>query len=287
MTKKEAYKINNREGLDLAIIEITPEDIGIKGVIQFHSGTVIKKEFYLKYGTFLATQGYIVFLFDYYGVGESKPAKLRGSAASISLWGVIDAPAVTDWIKEKHPTLPIDLVAHSMGGQILGLMDNWSVFDKIILIASSSGNWNNFKPSLKRKVQLSTNLFFPICLNLFGYVPGMFGLGQDWPRGVATEWWQNSKANQLMATNLKMWNKQTQFTNINKSIDALFFSDDPMATSLTIPNIALSYPNAIVRTHLYHPKDFGLEEIGHFGIFKSYNQDKLGHLVLDLLSTSQ
>jgi len=287
MIKKINYKIKNRVGTEIALTEITPPDTTPLGVIQFHSGTVIKKEFYLKYGMFLASKGYVVFLFDYYGVGESKPQNLRGSNSSISHWGNTDAPAVTDWIKEKYPTLSIHLVAHSMGGQILGLMDNWAVFDKIVLIASSSGNWNNFKPSLKRKVQTSTNLFFPICLKLFGYVPGVFGLGQDWPEGVAQEWWQNSKNNQRMAESMKGWNDKTEFAKINKRIDAIFFSDDPMATPLTVPYIALSYPLADVTTSLISPSDYGLDEIGHFGIFKSYNQAILGSLVLDLLNPSQ
>ncbi|MFT4568036.1 MAG: putative alpha/beta hydrolase [Saprospiraceae bacterium] len=162
-------------------------------------------------------------------------------------------------------------------------MDNWSAFDKVILLASSSGNWHNFKPSLRRKVKLSTNLFFPISLSLLGYVPGRFGLGQDWPKGVAKEWWQNSKDNQLMAESMKQWVGKTEYDRINKDIHAIFSSDDPMATPYTLPNIARSYPSANVKNQYISSGEFGLKEIGYFGIFKSYNQETLGSVVIDLL----
>ena len=166
-----------------------------------------------------------------------------------------------------------------MGGQILGLMDNWQAFDKIILLASSSGNWHNFKSSLRAKVTLSTNLFFPVCLRTLGYVPGIFGLGQDWPKGVANEWWDNSKNDFLMAESMKRWHANTEFDKIDRTIHAIFFNDDPMATPRTIPNIAQSYPSANVLTSLIKPKEYNLIEIGHFGIFKSYSHITLGSLI--------
>ena len=284
MTKQIEHIIQNRNIEEISLIEIIPHFDAPKAVIQFHSGTVIKKEFYLKFANFLAVAGYAVILFDYRGVGESRSNNLRGNEASISSWGIVDAPSVTEWIENKYPTLKIHLVAHSMGGQILGLMDNWSIFDKVILLASSSGNWNNFTPSMRRKVRLSTSLFFPICLRLFGYVPGRFGLGQDWPKGVAQEWWLNSKNDHLMVESMNQEHTTTEYTKINKDIHALFFSDDPMATPRTNPNIAKTYPAAKVLTQLIKPEDFGLKEIGHFGIFKSYNQTTLGSLVTDLLA---
>lgn len=283
MTHSYPHGILSRIGEKISLLEVIPKNIEIHGIIQFNSGTVIKKEFYLKFANYLANQGYIVLLFDYRGVGASRSKSLKTSSASISSWGIEDAPAVTDWIRNKYPTNKIHLVAHSMGGQILGLMDNWSVFDKIILLASSSGNWNNFKTSLRRKVSLSTNLFFPICLYSFGFVPGRFGLGQDWPKGVANEWWDNSKNNRTMAESMKLTQKTTEYDNIDRTIHAIFFEDDPMATLRTIPNIARSYPSAKIITTLIRPKEYGLKEIGHFGIFKSRNHDALASIVLDRL----
>ncbi len=273
--------ITTSDGVDLSTTILSPS-IAPKGVIQFHAGTVMRKEYYLKFGKYLSEQGYVVVLFDYRGVGASRPANLKGYAASISDWGLYDATAVLNWIKKEYPDLPVHLFAHSMGGQILGLMSNWSLFDKITVVASSSGNWNNFKPSYRRKISLSSNMFFPINLKLFGYVPGRFGLGHDWPRGVAEDWWRNSQQNSLMADYMNRKLENTFYKEVDKRITAIFFADDHMATPLTIPNFQKSFPNSNVTTRLIEPSEYNFESIGHFGLFKKWSQGKLWE---DMLKT--
>ncbi|MFT4568037.1 MAG: putative alpha/beta hydrolase [Saprospiraceae bacterium] len=115
MVNQKEYKIKNRNAQEIALLEIKPQSSKIKAIIQFHSGTVIKKEFYLKYAQFLADVGYVVILFDYRGVGESRSQSLKNSIASISSWRIADAPAVTDWIIKKYPNFRLLLLAHSMG----------------------------------------------------------------------------------------------------------------------------------------------------------------------------
>jgi len=274
-------KILTTDNQALSAIVLTPENTNPKAVIQFHAGTVIRKEFYLKFCTYLAEEGFVVVLFDYRGVGESKPSNLQGFEASISDWGRKDAPGVLDWIKKNYPILPVHLLAHSMGGQILGLMPNWNLFDKIMVLASSSGNWNNFESSYQRKVKWSSNIFFPIMIPIFGYAPGNFGLGQDWPKGVAHEWWKNSRQNSLMAHFMQSKFSDTYYKSIDKKITAWFFPTDIMATAKTIPNFQKSYPNALVTNHIIQPTDYGLDSIGHFGLFKEKTKGKLWEEVRD------
>ncbi len=273
MTIEESSVITSDQ-VHLSTLVITP-DITSKGVIQCHAGTVVRKEYYLKFGKYLAEQGYVVVLFDYRGVGGSRPSSLKGYDASISDWGAKDASAVLSWITSTYPGLPIHLFAHSMGGQIIGLMDNWHLFDKMIVVASSSGNWHNFQPSYRRKIRLSSNIFFPINLKLLGYVSGRFGLGHDWPRGVAEDWWRNSQQDGLMADYMNNKIEKTYYKDVDKEIEAIWFSDDHMATPRTIPNYQKSYPNAKVRTRLISPDEYGFKTIGHFGLFKEWSKGKL------------
>ncbi|MGK0389203.1 MAG: putative alpha/beta hydrolase [Maribacter sp.] len=267
--------ISTADNYQLSAVLLRPDGRKPKAVIQFHAGTVLKKEFYLKFCTYLADAGFAVVLFDYRGVGESRSSSLKGFQASISDWGIYDAPAVLDWIKDRYKGIPVHLLAHSMGGQILGLMHNWVLFDKIIVLASSSGNWNNFIPSYKRKVKWSSNLFFPLFLPLYGYVPGKFGLGDDWPRGVAEEWWQNCRQNSLMADFMQQKISNTFYKEIDKSITAWFFPDDRMATPKTRLNYQKSYPNAKVDVYSIQPESCNLDSIGHFGLFKEKSKDTL------------
>ena len=112
--EKEIF-IACEDGQQLGALVLQHPDQVVKAVIQFHSGTVVKKEYYLKYAKYLCDLGFIVVLFDYRGVGGSRPKSLRGFKASISDWGRKDAPAVLNWIKQTYPGLPIYLFAHSMG----------------------------------------------------------------------------------------------------------------------------------------------------------------------------
>lgn len=285
MLKSTERKIQilTKDGIALSSLILLPEHGHIKGVVQFHAGTVVKKEYYQKFGRYIADQGYAVVLFDYRGVGESKPNSLRGFKASILDWGIHDATAVLDYIQKEFPNLPIHMVAHSMGGQIIGLMHNWQLLDKILVLASSSGNWHNFQPRYRKKVKWSTTFTFPIMLPLLGYVPGYFGLGADWPKGVALDWWSNSRSNGLMAHHLSAQLDKSFYKEIDTRIDAWFFTDDHMATDLTVPNFQKSYPAADVRTKVISPESVGLVRIGHFGIFKEFTKDVLWSDVIQLL----
>ena len=278
--KKEI--IITEDGYNITAIILAPPVHNPKAVIQFHSGTVTKKEFYLKLATYLVAQNFIVVLFDYRGVGESKPKSLKSFDMSIADWGRYDATAVTKWIRAKYPDLSLHLIAHSMGGQIYGLMENWHVFDKVILLTTSSGNFNKFSPSsYKWKIKWPAILLFPLLLRVFGYIPGSVGVGEDWPKGVANDWIKNSRMNGMMPKYLHNKIGQSFYQQINRKITAWYFPDDPMSTPDTVKELALSYPNATLNIKTIHPSDVALERVGHFGLFKKKAEANLWPMLLD------
>ncbi len=284
MAEQKQITIPATDGFGLSALLLKNEGgISPKAVIQFHAGTVIRKEFYLKFCSFFADNCFDVILFDYRGVGESRPDSLVGFSASISDWGIKDAAGVGNWLIAHYPDTPKLLLAHSMGGQIIGLMPNWNIYDRMMVVASSSGNWNNFIPSYRRKVEWSSRLLFPIVLKIMGYAPGRLGLGQDWPKGVALEWYSNCKRNGLMAEYLSGKNNESYYDRIDKEIIAWFLSDDHMATPKTMPNYKKSYPNARVESYMIRPESCGLESIGHFGLFKEKTRDTLWNEILHWL----
>ena len=283
MAHSSAIVITTSDDITLAGIVLSPKSGVANAVIQFHAGTVVKKEFYLKFCASIADQGYEVVLVDFRGVGASRPAQLRGYQASISDWGKKDAPAILDWIKAAYPSLPIYLLAHSMGGQIIGLMSNWHVFEKITVLASSAGNWNKFEPQYRRKVRLASIYLYPIVLRMMGYVPGRLGTGYDWPRGVADEWRSNAMGDSLMSDYMSWKHGNTQYQQVDKQIHAIFFTDDYMATPDTVGDYAKTYPNAKVIVHELSHLQFNLPALKHKLIFKSSAQGPLWDYVLETL----
>ncbi|MFT6335847.1 MAG: putative alpha/beta hydrolase [Saprospiraceae bacterium] len=280
--KKEI--ITTEDGYNITTFVLTPKSSCPKAVIQFHSGTVTKKEFYFKLATYLVEQNYTVILFDYRGVGESKPKSLKNFKMSIADWGRYDADAVTKWIKNEYPNLKIHLIAHSMGGQIYGLMHNWNTFDKIIMLTTSSGNFNKFAPpSYRRKIKWPTIILFPVIIKIFNYLPGKFGVGEDWPKGVAQDWITNSKENGLMPNYLHNKIGKSYYQQIDKNITAWYFTDDPMSTPETITELALSYPTARLNIKTIRPSEVGLDSIGHFGLYKSKAKNRLWPMLVEEL----
>lgn len=277
--------ITTSDGYELSVLEVVPSDRNVSAVVQVHAGTNIAKEFYLKYAIFLAENyGLAVVMFDYRSVGESRPKSLRGFETSVGDWGT-DAESVLQWIRSKYSGLRIHLFAHSMGGQIYGLMPSWDSFDNVVFIASSSGNYNNFLPNYRNQSRLMSSLMFPIVLPLLGYVPGRLGFGSDLAKGVAKDWWHVSKQNMLMADHLRAQRPDNSYDAINKEICAVFFSDDHMATVKTVPNIQRSYPNAIVKTKVITPDIYRLQRLGHFGLFKKWSKGDLWHdIALELVA---
>ncbi len=282
---KRKVEITTTDGVKLTALVVSPLSKNPKGVIQFHSGTVTIKEYYLKLATYLSKNGFVVVLFDYRGVGESRPTSLKGYEASISDWGQYDAEAINRWIKNEYPEIPIHLLAHSMGGQLYGLMESWDSFDKVVLLTTSSGNYNKFAPTFYRlKIKWPTKLLFPIMIRIFGYVPGYFGLGQDWPKGIAIDWQTNSKNNGLMPDYLKAKSERSYYDKINKKITAIYFTDDNMSTPATKSELPKAYPNADLNIITLRPTDVELKSIGHFGIFKKKAELRLWPMVLGMIS---
>ena len=239
-----------------------------KGVLLINAGTCIKRSFYDEIATFFCSQGYITVQFDYVGVGDSRPENLKKVNRSIYDWGAKDMQAVSDWIDCNYTGLDKSILGHSMGGQIVGLMQSVNSFKKIITVASSYGNIQNFDQPIRRiGMKIAARSLFPLLNRLYGYFPAnLLGMGMDWPYGVAEDWrlW-NSKY-----LSLKEWMDLQQkihyFEGLKVPMTSYLLADDMMATSNCIPHFLIDYPDTSI--NMIAPKDYGLKELGHFKTFR-------------------
>ncbi len=62
------------------------ENNATKKIIVISSAIGVKQTFYAKYATYLANKGYLVFTYDYRGIGDSKPKKLKDFKAHFTDW---------------------------------------------------------------------------------------------------------------------------------------------------------------------------------------------------------
>ncbi len=128
--------ITARDHFNLAgIIEVPPN---AKAIVQISHGAHEHKMRYRYLFDALIKAGYGIIAFDFRGHGQSVCKKHpRGCMYSIDEM-IDDMVTVSHYIKEKYPTLPLYMFAHSMGSMFarLYLRDHDTLIDKLILSGS-------------------------------------------------------------------------------------------------------------------------------------------------------
>ena len=277
----QKIKIPALDGFKLGGLILKPRGRS-KGIIQFHNGTVTKKEFYLNFCTHFCEADYTVIMFDYRGVGESRPKHLRGFNASIIDWGRLDMPGVLGWADKTYPNQKKFIIAHSMGGQVIGLMNNINLLNGIVVIAGSYGNWKNYSGSNKYFSAIIWCAYFPLATKLFGYLPlKRFGMGEDLPAGAAKDLWNWCWGNYTHSEIMERNKIKNYYHDIKKPIMAYFIEDDSVTTARTIPMFRADFSSALLDIEIIKPSGIGAEKIGHYGFFSERLKDRLWNRPLD------
>ena len=149
MSEDEKYKKYKRlEDLPIATKVVLPE-MGMvrKGVIQFVHGMCEMKERYDRILDFFAGQGYVCVISDLRGHGENveyeKDLGYFGEDGANLL--VEDVHAVTVFIKNNYPDLPVTLLGHSMGSLIARAYTKKYDSDIDMLILSGCPSMRKFR----------------------------------------------------------------------------------------------------------------------------------------------
>lgn len=266
----EQLTIAARDGYQLGATYFAAADSGAapQGVISFHSATATPQTFYYHCARFFAARGYHVYTYDYRGIGRSAPKTLKGFEATVESLALHDIPAVLDFISNKHPGLPQTYVGHSVGGQLMGMLDNASLIHKAVTCSSQNGYWKLQGGSQKYVVLFSMYVAFPLLTRLCGYFPwSRMAGGEDLPKGAALQWarWCRSPNYLFDDAGLPHLARYDDFT---APILAYCFSDDDWGTRAAVHSLMDHYTAADLQYRYVDPADFGRSTIGHFGYFK-------------------
>lgn len=144
MMKKEQIKIKSeKDGLILDCILIEPDN-NIKGVVQLAHGMNEHKERYIDFMEFLASNGYVVFINDHRGHGQSLKSKddLGYFYDENAEFVVDDLHQITSYLKEKYKSKKLILMGHSMGSMIVRkyISKYDDLIDGLIVCGSPSEN---------------------------------------------------------------------------------------------------------------------------------------------------
>lgn len=280
LSKITAHRIPSRDGFLLGATLVEPSG-EVKGCIQINSATGARKEIYLNLARYLAENGWAVLLFDYRGIGESKPKTLKGFHAHCHDWGYKDMAAALDWLDAKFPTYPKFVIGHSAGGQQLGFMDNHRKISKAFLVSASIGYWKLLASPYRYFTLLVWFVLRPITNTLAGYTAASwFGLGEDLPKGVANEWKRWCMRRNYYGDFLGKELSPVFFDDIRFPIHFIYPEDDTIATFASVQGLQAFYKSADITTEEIQLKEYGLQKMGHFGFFSRASRNSMWPKVL-------
>jgi predicted alpha/beta hydrolase len=254
-----------------------------------NSGAGISCRYYDHFASYLAANGIATLVYDYRGVGRSRPLSLRGFSASIEDWGSKDCAAGLEWLAARFTGIPRIVIGHSVGGFVTGFADNGHLIDQMLLVGAHNGYWRDYHQKYRLRMYLLWHLLMPALTCVIGFFPGRaLHLLEDLPLGVAIEWanrrrpefWWNVKTPEGVRDTNRINAAIARFQAIRARTLAVHFTDDPFATSAATDRVLALYPNCQTQRMLIGRADTNAQPIGHFGFFRSRFRDTLWPRVL-------
>lgn len=253
-------------------------------LLLINSATGVKQQIYFSFAKHITEKGFTVITYDYRGIGESKPEKMKNFKASMRIWGTSDFKTVTDFIKTHYNGYQKFCLGHSVGALILGMNEDSTIFQKFIFIATQDAYIGNLSFKVAITAFLGFGIALPVTTKLFGYFPAHhFGLGESLPKGVAFDWQtlilHKKSTRRLFEKTGKDFSK-----NLTQKTFVIHAEDDSWVTKKGMENLMTkSYPN--LNPEYREIKIFESEkrEIGHINFFRSFNKN-LWKIVLNELN---
>lgn len=263
-------------------------------VVIVNPATSVRCRYYSRFASYLFEHGFDVVTYDYRGIGESRPARLRGFQASWLDWGRLDFEAILAHVVQAFPGQPIDVVAHSVGGFLVGLAPSNHRLRRVFTMGAQFAVWRDYAPRHRHRMFLKWHLFMPLLTALCGYFPGRrLGWLEDTPKGVVRDWSARKKRfaehyrSALPAAAGVADPLAERFSALTAPILALSVTDDEFGTIPAIERLLKCFGNSPA-THLrIAPNALGIDGIGHFAFFHSRFRDSLWPIPLAWLRSGQ
>jgi len=259
-----------------------------RSVVIVNAATSVRCSYYAAFAEFLFNEGFDVVTYDYRGIGASRPRSLRGFEASWSDWGSLDFEAMLQYAQRAFPGQPIDVVAHSIGGFVIGFARSSDRIRRIVTVGAQHAYWRDYAPEKRYRMLVKWHWFMPALTALVGYFPGRrLGWLEDTPRGVVRDW---SRAGRRFVPAARGKGSRAEwqalmrpFASVTAAILALSVTDDEFGTAPATERLLGYFPRSQA-THLrIAPQSVAQARIGHFSFFHGRHAASLWQIPLQWL----
>ena len=260
-------------------------------VVIINPATSVLSRYYSRFASYLHSHGFHVVCYDYRGIGDSRPQQLRHFQANWLDWGGQDFEGVLRYVIGAFPDSPIQLVAHSVGGLLVGLAPSSHRIERVFAMGSQFAYWPDYAANRRVPMYLRWHIVMPIITALFGYFPGKrLGWLEDTPTGIVQDW--NAATERLEQTwkndaRLRTPEQQqalvAQYGRVAADWLAFTVTDDPFGTEVATHRL-LDYYRGSNRQHLrLDPAQLDGQGIGHFAYFHARYAESLWPMALQWL----
>lgn len=261
-------------------------------VVIINPATSVRCRYYARFAAFLHRHGFDVVSYDYRGIGESRPARMRHFEAGWIDWGRLDFEAALQYAFAQCPGQPVQVVAHSVGGFLIGMAESSHRVSRVFSMGAQYAYWRDYAPARRAGLLFKWHVVMPAITAVFGYFPGgRLGWLEDTPKGVVRDWiarhprfediWRRGGARVL--PDAERDELVRRFAAVRADTLALSVSDDEFGTTSAIQRL-LGYYRSSPRTHLHlRPEAIGQTAIGHFAFFHSRFEHDLWKIPLEWL----
>lgn len=226
----------------------------------------VKQTFYKSFAEYLVNNGFISVTLDYQGIGESIVSQDKWSTIQMHHWGIYDIPAVLNYIQNDLGFPDVFVVAHSAGGQLLGLAHNSHLVRKAIFVGSGVGYWKLWSFGGKLKMLIAWYVALPLVTLVYGGFP-KWVLGEKVPKGVARQWVRWARKRRYLMDDLSK-EYSRWYDQLDKPILFVTVQDDGYAPKKAVSVLRDFYSNARIEEWHIVPQSYGYKSIGHFGFFR-------------------
>lgn len=270
--------ITATDGFQLAATEFGDVSQARRAVL-IAPATGVKRRLYRPFAEFLASEGFIAVTWDWRGIGDSRPASLRGFEATMREWGERDLASVISWASARYEGAQLMAVGHSYGGQSIGLAPNRERVSALVTVGAQSGYYGHWPAPRRYMYSALWRIAVPLTTHIAGYFPARFcGLGEDLPRGVALQWARWCRTPSYLGD----WSGHRAF---KAPILAIGFMDDAFAPPAAIDALHAHYGSRKQQRWSIAADELGAKEIGHFGFFRKGVTPTLWRDVADWLAS--
>ena len=276
--------INCADGVALKATIYSPE----KSVAKTHATVVIAaalgvpQTFYTDFTSFCCSQGVRCLTLDYRGTYTEIPVDNSSANFRLAEWGAKDINAAIDYCKQWPE--PVQLIGHSIGGQVVSLAKNSVQLESISLVAASAPYWRRWQFPQNILMLISSHLLFPLVTRFSkSFNSKTFGLGTlTMPSQLIRDWahWMRYP-DYLFSKKLEL--DTSASGRLKCPIFSYLISDDNLAPEANIRHLNQYFDSATLKLIRIVPKDLHVKSIGHSGLFRkkvggAYWQTMISHM---------